>query len=815
MADQGAGVPAYNADNIQVLEGRDAVRKRPGMYIGDTEDGTGLHHLVYEVVDNSIDEALAGYCSRVDVILHEDNSLTVEDNGRGVPVDMHRQEGRSAAEVIMTKLHAGGKFDDNSYKVSGGLHGVGVSCVNFLAERLVLQVKRDGKLHEVVFIRGVPESPLAVVRESITGTGTKIRFWPDLDIFKNVTEFSFDTLSQRLRELSYLNAGVHIRIIDERDGRQHDFSFEGGIAEYVSALNKARTTLHPDPVSLSEFREDSGVTVEVALQWTDGSREDVVCFTNNIRNRDGGTHLSGFRGALTRTMNAYAASMKTGKKEKVEVTGEDIREGLTAIISVKMPDPKFSAQTKDKLVSSEIKGIVEGVVAERLREYLEENPGVGIAIVDKMMLAARAREAARKARELVKRRGALENTALPGKLADCQERDPALSEIFIVEGDSAGGSAKQGRDRQNQAILPLRGKILNVEKANLRKQLDNAEITTLISALGTGIGTDEEHGFDLGKLRYHKVIIMTDADVDGSHIRTLMLTFFFRQMYPMISAGHLYIAQPPLYKVKRGQKEMYLKDEKAFEEFIVSNGTEKLSVTTATGEVLDGDVAADLVTDFLAWDRIIRRWEARLDHRLLAGIVMQTDLQEEDFASAETLAARLNPLAEALDAAHADTRFPAPDIGYDDERGAFVARWETRLLGSLKRTVVSPELHAHRDVRELRRIHARWTALGGSVTLAFGTQRSVQADSRAAFVRAVFDEGQRGQSIQRYKGLGEMNPEQLWETTMDSTRRTLHQVTLGDLVEAEQAFSVLMGDNVELRREFIEDNALQVRNLDI
>ena len=805
----------YTADNIQVLEGRDAVRKRPGMYIGDTDDGTGLHHLVYEVVDNSIDEALAGHADKVEVILHEDGGVTVEDNGRGVPVGMHKTEGRSAAEVIMTKLHAGGKFDANSYKVSGGLHGVGVSCVNFLSSKLVLSVKRESALHTMSFTQGIADAPLEQKPGTVKGSGTKITFWPDPEIF-TLTEFSFDTLSQRLRELSYLNAGVNIRIFDERDGREHDFSFSGGIAEYVNERNRARTTLHPDPIVIHDSREESGTSVEIAMQWTDGSREDIMCFTNNIRNRDGGAHLAGFRGALTRTMNSYAGDTKAGRKEKVDVKGEDIREGLVAIISVKMPDPKFSSQTKDKLVSSEVKGVVESIVNERLREFLMENPHVGGEIVQQMLTAARAREAARKARELVKRRGALENTALPGKLADCQERDPAKSEIFIVEGDSAGGSAKQGRDRKNQAILPLRGKILNVEKANLRRQLDNQEITTLISALGTGIGSlADGEGFDLERLRYHKVIIMTDADVDGSHIRTLLLTFFYRQMYPLIEAGHLFIAQPPLYKIRRGKKEMYMQDEREFENFVLDNGTEKAQLMV-DGSPIEVDLIA-LTRDFMRYRQTLDRMHVRLlDPRVIDAVVTSGGIADEDFENEEALRAKSASITQVLNELHVDTNFAPPEILADDD-GELRLRWESRLLGSLRRTVVSKDVMHTRDLVLLQRAHRDWTALEeqGALTLVIGNADPVGINTKFELADAVQTEGKRGQSIQRYKGLGEMNPEQLWETTLDSDRRTLRQVTLGDIAEAEEAFSVLMGDNVELRREFIEENALNVRNLDV
>ncbi len=809
---------SYSASDIQALEGRDAVRKRPGMYIGDTDDGSGLHHLVYEVVDNSIDEALAGHCDLVEVIIRPNGAVTVTDNGRGVPVGMH-ETGRSAAEVIMTVLHAGGKFDNNSYKVSGGLHGVGVSCVNFLSKELTLRVRRDGKLHECVFIRGEAREPLKVIEEGIEGTGTSVTFLPDDEIF-SFTEFSYDILKRRLKELAYLNAGVNIRLADERSNEDETFCYEGGITEYVRHLTRGKTVLHPDPITMFDERDSEGVTVEVSMQWTDGAREDITCFTNNIRNRDGGSHMAGFRAAMTRTMNNYAANHKLTRKEKVDVTGDDIREGLVGIVSVKMPDPKFSSQTKDKLVSSEIKGAVEGSVGEKLREFLGENPDVGTSVVDKMLLAARAREAAKKARELVKRRGVLDSSALPGKLADCQEKDPTKSEIFIVEGDSAGGSAKQGRDRSNQAILPLRGKILNVEKANLRKQLDNLEITTLIAALGTGIGTpNHEDGFNLEKLRYHKVIIMTDADVDGSHIRTLMLTFFFRQMYPLIEAGHLYIAQPPLYKVSRKSRQRYLQDESEFEEFMVSGGVKGARLRNAGLEdtLIEGDELKALTFQFMKYEKTVARLGRRgLDTRVVDEVVVRAGLTDEDFATEDALRAKMEAIATHLDETIADTKFVAPEIKHDEDTGAWAAHWRTRYMGSLRRTVISREFFNSRDMLELRAGHERWAEVTANpIEIKFGNKEPVSLTTKQDFADAIMGEGRQGLKIQRYKGLGEMNPEQLWETTMDHTKRTLRQVTLGDLVEAESAFSVLMGDDVVSRREFIEKNALNVSNLDI
>ncbi len=808
----------YSAKDIQVLEGRDAVRKRPGMYIGDTDDGSGLHHLVYEVVDNSIDEALAGHCDQVDVIIRANGAVTVVDNGRGIPVDMHVDEGRSAAEVIMTILHAGGKFDSNSYKVSGGLHGVGVSCVNFLSKELTLRIRRDGKLHEVTFDRGITRAPLKVIKEGIEGTGSSVTFLPDDEIF-TFLEFSFDTLKHRLRELAFLNAGVTITLLDERDNRSEKFLYSGGITEYVRLLAKTKTPLHPDPITIFDERQETGISVEVAMQWTDGSREEVVCFTNNIRNRDGGAHLAGFRGALTRTMNIYASEHKLAKKEKAEVTGDDIREGIVAIVSVKMPDPKFSSQTKDKLVSSEIKGATESVVNDKLREFLGENPSVGSAIVEKMLLAARAREAARKARELVKRRGVLDNSTLPGKLADCQEKDPTLSEIFIVEGDSAGGSAKQGRDRRNQAILPLRGKILNVEKANLRKQLDNAEIMTLIAALGTGIGAlSDEDGFDIGRLRYHKVIIMTDADVDGSHIRTLMLTFFFRQMFPLIQQGHLFIAQPPLYKVSRKSKEMYLQNEEDFEDFVVSGGTEHTAFgVIGSDERIEGDTLKELVFDFMEYEKILARMGRRgMDTRLINALVTDSNMEASDFTNEATLMAKMVAVANLLSERTADTTFEPPVMRYSEDENTYAAQWSTRYLGSLRKTLVSRDFFGAREFSELRRIHQRWAEIAtGPLEVVVKNRDAEPIADKHELVKAVRKEGERGQTIQRYKGLGEMNADQLWETTMDVERRVLRQVTLGDLMEAESAFSVLMGDDVEQRREFIEQNALNVQNLDI
>lgn len=807
----------YTAANIQVMEDREHVRARPGMYIGDTDDGTGLHHLVYEVVDNSIDEALAGHCDRIEVVIRADGGMSIEDNGRGIPVDIHPKTGRPAAEVIMASLRSGGKFDSNSYKVSGGLHGVGVSCVNFLSSKLELHVKRDGKLHELIFAEGLPVGDMKILNEGETTTGTKVSFWPDATIFK-LTEFKFDILSQRLRELAYLNAGVRITLRDERDGQNKDFHFEGGIMEYVRDMTRARELLHPEPISVRDEIEGTGV--EVALQWTDSTREDVICFANNIRNRDGGAHLSGFRASLTRTFNNYIAAHQTSasrRKNAPSITGEDIREGLTAIVSVKVPDPKFSSQTKDKLVSSEVKGYVETALNAHLSSFLEENPAIAARIIDNITRAAEAREAARKARETIRRRSVLDSSALPGKLADCQEKDPAKSELFIVEGDSAGGSAKQGRDRHNQAILPLRGKILNVEKATLRKTLDNAEITTIIQALGTGIGSHGDDGFDLEKLRYHKIIIMTDADVDGSHIRTLLLTFFFRQMLPMVEAGHLYIAQPPLYQIKRGKQQRYLQDEDEFNHFIIENATDNARLTAGDGAIdLDGSQLEELTLEFMRYQHILERLRLRMDDRIIHELVQSKALDEQTFQSEDALRSLMTTIAERLDKTHDGTIFEPPSIHFDEDHQRWYAHWETRILGSLNITDISNELIQLRDYQDLVAINERWLELAqhNDLTVHFGA-RPFPIESMDHLVETVLQEGERGQSIQRYKGLGEMNAEQLWETTMDASQRTLRQITLGDLLEAEEAFAVLMGDNVELRREFIEDNALNVTNLDI
>ena len=803
----GAESGGYNADSIQVLEGLEAVRKRPGMYIGDTDDGSGLHHMVYEVVDNAVDEALGGYCDLVTVAIHTDGSVTVEDNGRGIPVDIHKKEGRSAAEVIMTILHAGGKFDQNSYKVSGGLHGVGVSVVNFLSEWVELEIRRDGQVWHQRYERGVPVKPLEAIGKART-TGTKLRFKPDPQIF-TVTKYSFDTLSQRLRELSYLNAGIAIRVVDERDGAKHDFSFEGGINSFVQALNKNKVPLHETPVYICREVPDEGITVELSMQWNDSYNENIFAYTNNIRNRDGGSHLSGLKGALTRTVNAFGIS-KGSLKEAL--AGEDMREGLTAVLSVKMPDPKFSSQTKDKLVSNEVKGVVESVVNEYLGYFLEENPNVAKAIMEKALAASRAREAARKAREIA-RKSSLSISSLPGKLADCQSRNPEECELYIVEGDSAGGSAKQGRDRKFQAILPLRGKILNVERARFDKMLASNEIATLISALGCGIG--KEH-FDIEKLRYHNIILMTDADVDGSHIRTLLLTFFYRQMPEILERGYLYIAQPPLYGIKRGRSVTYIKDEKALNEFLIGRAVDALTLRGANGQELHGESFAALVEELLLYrDRMVYL-DRRNDRRIVAEAI-RTGLADSDLSSESTLRSKMETIIEALRAEYKNTVWEMPEIGADpDIEGIFYAEWKSRVSGTSITTRFDRAFVNAPEWQTVMGIWTRFDEYGGSVEIDDGKSEEPQTfTSPDAALNYILEFGKKGQTIQRYKGLGEMNPDQLWETTMDPDVRRLLRVQIEDAVEADDIFTVLMGDQVEPRREFIETNALAVRNLDV
>ncbi len=802
-----AAVEAYGADSIKVLKGLDAVRKRPGMYIGDTDDGSGLHHMVYEVVDNAIDEALAGWADVVSVTLNADGSVTVEDNGRGIPTEIHQEEGVSAAEVIMTQLHAGGKFDQNSYKVSGGLHGVGVSVVNALSTRLELTIWRNGKEHFMVFADGVPEAPLKLVGDAPGKKGTRVTFTPSPATFTNV-DFDYGTLEHRLRELAFLNSGVYIVLSDLR-GVEHaksEFKYEGGLKAFVQYLDRARTPLFPEPIFIKTERE--GVAVEAALWWNDGYHESVFCFTNNIPQRDGGTHLAGFRAALTRTTNTYATSTGVAKKEKVQLTGDDAREGLTCVLSVKIADPKFSSQTKDKLVSSEVRPAVENIMSDTLGTWFEEHPSEAKLIIMKVAEAAAAREAARRARELTRRKGVLDVANLPGKLADCQERDPAKSEVFLVEGDSAGGSAKQGRDRSNQAVLPLRGKILNVERARFDKMLGSQEIGTLITALGTGIGRDD---FDISKLRYHRIIIMTDADVDGAHIRTLLLTFFYRQMPALIENGHIYIAQPPLYKVKRGGSESYLKDDDAFENYLIDGGVEGAVLNLANGERRTGLDLHHAVNRSRSFAHVLKALHLRYDRTVveqaaIAGLLNPklADDEKEAERVASVVVQRLAALSEETERGWTWTR--SPDGGFIFER---------EVRGVKDSRAVDWALIQSADARKLHSYYKEFAALfDGTSTIERKALRTPVFGPRS-LMDAVFAAGRAGLTMQRYKGLGEMNPSQLHETTLDPNARTLMQVKLGELNDADEIFSKLMGDVVEPRREFIQANALSVANLDI
>jgi DNA gyrase subunit B len=798
---------AYGAESIKVLKGLDAVRKRPGMYIGDTDDGSGLHHMVYEVVDNSIDEALAGYANLVSVTLNADGSVTVEDNGRGIPTEIHPEEGVSAAEVIMTQLHAGGKFDQNSYKVSGGLHGVGVSVVNALSTRLELTIWRGGQEHFMAFADGVPEEPLKVVGAAPGKKGTRVTFTPSPATF-SMTEFDYSTLEHRLRELAFLNSGVDIVLSDLRgiEPVRSEFKYEGGLKEFAQYLDRARTPLLPEPIAIKAERD--GVAVEAALWWNDGYHESVFCFTNNIPQRDGGTHLAGFRAALTRTINTYATSSGIAKKEKVQLTGDDAREGLTCVLSVKVADPKFSSQTKDKLVSSEVRPVVEGIMTDTLGAWFEEHPAESKFVLQKIAEAAAAREAARKARELTRRKGVLDVANLPGKLADCQERDPAKSELFLVEGDSAGGSAKQGRDRSNQAVLPLRGKILNVERARFDKMLSSQEIGTLITALGTGIGRDD---FDLSKLRYHRVIIMTDADVDGAHIRTLLLTFFYRQMPDLVEAGHLYIAQPPLYKVKRGSSENYLKDQRAFEDFLMDGGLEGAVLILRNGERRLGRDLRSVLERSRAFNQVLDGLHMRYSRNVVEQAAIAGALNAKLIDDDPEAPARLAPLvAERLNALSEETERTWTSSFAD---GGFVLSREVR--GVKEAHCVDRALLHSADARKLHQYHAEFAEIfSGSVAFERkGSQTPVFGPR--SLLDAVFAAGRAGLTMQRYKGLGEMNPEQLRETTLDPSVRTLMQVKIGELNDADEIFSKLMGDIVEPRREFIQQNALSVANLDI
>ena len=809
-----AGAPsgdAYDADSITVLRGLEAVRKRPGMYIGDTDDGSGLHHMVYEIVDNAIDEALAGYCDRVGVTLHGDGSVTVSDNGRGVPVDIHKEEGISAANVIFTQLHAGGKFNNNNYKVSGGLHGVGAAVVNALSEYLDLRIWRAGKEYYMRFRLGDAEKDLQLVGDAPEGKrGTEVTFRPSTDIFSK-TDFDFATLEHRLRELAFLNSGVRVVLTDERgaEPKVSELFYEGGVEAFAKYLDRNKAVLHDPPVSIRG--EKDGIMVEVAMQWNDSYHETMLCFTNNIPQRDGGTHLAGFRGALTRTLNKYADEGGISKKEKVNLTGDDMREGLTCVLSVKVPDPKFSSQTKDKLVSSEVRPVVEAVVGDKLGQWFEEHPSEAKKILTKVVEAAAAREAARKARELTRRKGALDVSSLPGKLADCQERDPALSELFIVEGDSAGGSAKQGRNRANQAILPLRGKILNVERARFDKMLSSAEIGTLITALGTGIGHDD---FDLSKLRYHKIIIMTDADVDGSHIRTLLMTFFYRQMRAMIDAGHLYIAQPPLFKAAKGKSAIYLKDERALDDHLINSGLEGATFKLGDGTVLAKDDLrriADIARSVsnlvrpLALSRRVTS-QAVIEQAAIAGAFRSGVLSDPAVAAdaANYIAHRLNRVSSELERGW--TGEPTADGGLAFTR---------RLRGVQERHVIDAPLIKSAEGRRLESHTDQLQEIYEQPGLFAVKDKEAKISSPTELFAAVLEAGRKGVTIQRYKGLGEMNPDQLWETTLDPEARTLLQVRINHADEADEIFSTLMGDVVEPRREFIQENALKVANLDV
>lgn len=808
----------YNQSSIQVLEGLEAVRKRPGMYIGDPHDGTGLHHLVWEVIDNAVDEHLAGHCDHIEVMIHPDDSITVVDHGRGIPVGIHEKYQVSAAEVVMTKLHAGGKFDNDSYKVSAGLHGVGVSAVNAVSEWLIMEIKRDGKVWSQRYEKGAPMADIKVIGDT-TETGTKISFKPDHSIFTQTT-YSFDTLSRRLREISFLNAGFRITLSDERGDEPNEVvhEFQGGIQEFVEMLNKNKTALHEEVINIDDTRD--GVRVEIAMQWSDAYNESIFCYTNNVSNRDGGTHMTGLRTALTRVVNGYGNDANLVKDLKNPLSGDDVREGLTAIVSVKHPDPAFSSQTKDKLVSSEVKGIVEGIVSDRLKQFFEEGPKTAKLIVEKAVLSARAREAARKARELVQRKGVLDINSLPGKLADCQSNDATRSEIYIVEGDSAGGSAKQGRNRKFQAILPLRGKILNVERARFEKMIGSETVGTIITALGCGVEGGDN--FDIEKLRYHQIVIMTDADVDGSHIRTLLLTFFYRQMPEIIEKGYLYIAQPPLYRIKKGKKIQYLQNDEELNQFLIDSGADRLAVRTSGSEaIMQGEPLMRLLDDVRRWRRLLRGTQRRADPLVIEAMCRATSLGPTDFGDKSKVQAAVDAMRGYVEKKHGeDLNSYDASVGEVEGTGRFFAEIKIRIGVATRTTRLDSELLSAGDVAELRNIETGIRALGALPFSAANIEKKAElefleiggVDELWAWVD---NRARKGVQLSRYKGLGEMNPDQLWETTMDPDTRTLLQVHIADAVETEDLFSVLMGDQVEPRREFIEKNALNVSNLDI